>query len=324
MANKENKGFRAGAYAVISGVIIGVILVALTIFAYTTRYTALSPEKVAQAYTDSIVQTGDGYNAYKTTLVSKNGKLKYGDFIRQAYMVAYVNDGEDVKQADFVGSGNEKEQAAIDKVYNTMYNYYLDLLATYGWDNYDDMFTHYFEKLVQVRHEVYGDDYMDTEFMFGALESNVQTYADSLTGAEEVLAADNKTVLHEATEGAYQKMLGEDYKITCTVKECTEMNAEETKAYVEAYRGRIAPIAESGANRATTLGVEDAEEKEAMANAFAKLNHADEIQSVAKVDVEVKDESGTVNLVQSVYVVKIGKSWYVDNTNTDTHALYLV
>ncbi len=325
MANKE-KGFRAGAYAVIVAIVMAVVLVALTIFAYTTRYTAFSPEKVAQAYTDAIVQTGDGYNSYKTTLVSKNGKLKYGDFIRNAYMSPYVNDGEDVKQAEFVGTGSEEEQKAIDTVYSTMYDYYVELLNTYGWDDYDNMFNMYFAKLVEVRHNVYGDDFMNTDYMFGALEANVQTYSDYLTGADEVLAADNKTVLSEATVGVYEKMFGKDYKLTAEVTECKELSAEECKAYVEAYKERITPIADGGAARADSLGVTDTEDnkaKTAMTDAFAGLNHADEIESVAEVTVAVKDESGKVNVNQKVNVVKIGRSWYVDNTNIDTSALYL-
>ncbi|MBE6817043.1 MAG: hypothetical protein E7520_05000 [Ruminococcaceae bacterium] len=327
MADKEKKGFRPGAYAVCVGIVMAVVLVLLTIFAYTTRYTAFSPEKVAQSYVDGIVQTGDGYNSYKTTLVSKNGKLKYGDFIRKAYMIAYVNDGDDVKQADFVGKGNEEEQKAIDTVYSTMYDYYVELLKTYGWDDYDSMFTKYFDKLVEVRHAVYGDEYMSMEYMFGALEANVQTYADSLTGTEEVLAADNKTVLAEATQGAYQKMLGKDYKITCTVTDCKEYTADETKAYVEQYKARITPVAESGEGRADALGVTDVDEKNknktAMVDTFAALNHADEIESVAEVTVAVKDESGKIDLTQTVFVVKIGRSWYVDNTNISTRPLYL-
>ena len=87
---KDKKGFRPGVYAVFAGIVIAVILVILTIFAYTTRYTAFSPEKTAQSYTDGIVQNGDGYNSYKTTLVSKSSK--YGDFIIKAYMRPYVND----------------------------------------------------------------------------------------------------------------------------------------------------------------------------------------------------------------------------------------
>ena len=323
---KEKKAFRAGAYAVFAGIIIAVVLVALTIFAYTTRYTALSPEKTAQSYIDGIVQTGDGYNSYKTTLVSQNGKMKYGDFIRRAYMVAYVNDGEDVKQADFVGTGNDEEQKAIDTVYAQMYDYYLELLNTYGWDDYDSFFTKYFEKLVQVRYAVYGDEYMDMEFMFGALESNVQTYADYLTGTEEVLAADNKTVLSEATEGEYQKLFGEDYKITATVADFKEFSADETKAYVEAYKARIAPIAQGGEARADSLGVTDTEDndaKTAMTEAFAGLDHSEQIESAGEVSVSVKDENGKVDVSITVPVVKIGKSWYVDNTNLSTRELYL-
>lgn len=321
---KEKKGFRTGAFAVITSIIIAVVLVALTIFAYTTRYTAFKPDKTAQSYVDGIVQTGDGYNAYKTTLVSKSAK--YGDFIIKGYMNAYVNDGDDVKQADFVGSGNEKEQKAIDTVYSTMYDYYVELLNTYTWDDYDSFFKNYFEKLVQVRHEVYGDEYMDTEYMFGALEANVQTYSDSLTGTDEVLAADNKTVLSKATKGKYQEKFGDDYKLTTTVKEVKELSGDEAKAYIEEYKNRITPVAESGESRAAELGVEDTEDntyKTDMVDTFAALDHNEEISAVAEVTCEVKDENGKVNVEITVPVVKIGKSWYVDNTNLSTNPLYL-
>ena len=63
---KEKKGFNAALYAVIAGIVVAVLLALITIFAFTTRYTGFSAEKVAQAYVDTIVQTGDGYNAYKT------------------------------------------------------------------------------------------------------------------------------------------------------------------------------------------------------------------------------------------------------------------
>ncbi len=335
--NKEKKGFRPGVYAVIVGIIMAVVLVALTIFAYTTRYTALSSEKVAQSYIDGIVQTGDGYNAYKTTLVSKSAK--YGDFIRNAYMRPYVNDGDDVKQADFVGTGDKEEQEAIDKVYNTMYDYYVELLNTYTWDDYDSFFTHYFEKLVQVRHEVYGDEYMSMDFMFGALEANVQTYSDSLTGTDEVLAADNKTVLAKATKGKYQELFGDDYKLTTTVTDVKELSADEAKAYVEEYKARVTPIAESGEAKAKTMGVENIVKKEKfllffkkdkeynykddMINSFKNLDHADEIEAVAEVTCKVADENGKVDVEIVVPVVKIGRSWYVDNTNLSTNPLYL-
>lgn len=333
MAKKE---FKAGIYAVISGVIVAVVLVLLTIFAFTTRYTAFKPEKVAQTYVDTIVQSGDGYNAYKNTLVSKN--QKYGNFIIDAYMLPYVNDGDDVKQADFVGKGSEEETKAIDTVYETMYDYYVELIKTYGYDDYDSIFSKYFAKLAEVRKEVYGDDFMNTDYMFGAFEANVSTYGRSLTGADETLAADGKTVLQEATKGVYQEMYGEDYKFTATVKECTALSEDEAKAYVAEYKDRITPVAQSGAEKADKFGLEDKtyekkilfftqkksdNKKSDMTSAFENLNCSNDITAVDKCVVEVTLADGTVIATQEVYVVQIGNSWYVDNTNVDTSALYL-
>lgn len=321
MAKKE---FKAGLYAVISGVIVAVVLVLLTIFAFTTRYTAFKPEKVAQTYVDTIVQSGDGYNAYKNTLVSKN--QKYGDFIINAYMLPYVNDGDDVKQAEFVGKGSEEETKAIDTVYETMYDYYVEFINTYGYDDYDSIFSNYFAKLSDVRKEVYGDEYMDTDYMFGAFEANVSAYGRSLTGADETLAADGKTVLQEATKGIYQEMYGDDYKLTATVKECTALSEEEAKTYVAEYQERITPVAQSGAEKADEFGLVDSEDstpKSSMTSAFEKLDCSNDISAVDKCVVEVTLANGTVVAAQELYVVQIGNSWYVDNTNVDTSALYL-
>ena len=358
MANKEKKGFSASAYAVCVSIVLAVVLIVLSIFTVATRYTAFSPEKVAQAYVDGIVQTGDGYNSYKTTLVSKN--QKYGDFIRNAYMSPYVNDGEEVKQADFVGTGSKEEQEAIDKVYNTMYAYYCELVRTDGWDNYDAVFDKYFSKLAEVRHEVYGDDFMNTDYMFGALEANVQTYADSLTGTKRTFTPDNKKVLRDETIGAYQVMFGDIqkvetenivdgkkqtvteeqpvYKLTTEVKSCEELSADEAKAYIEEFSKRIKPVAESGEAKADKFGIENTSHekkvlffkktvednyKDSMINAFKKLDCSEDISSVAKAKVEVKNQRNELVATQELYVVKIGRSWYVDNTNINTSALYI-
>lgn len=322
---KNKKGFNAVAYALFAGVLVAVILVIISIFAFTTRYTAFDPEKVAQAYTDTIVQTGDGYNAYKNTLVSKNAK--FGDFIRNAYMKPYMNNGDDVKQADFVGTGSDAEAQAIDEVYSTMYDYYVELLTTYGLDDYDAVFSNYFAKLTEVRKQVYGDEYMDDEFMFGAFESNVSQYGRSLTGTEEQIAQDGKTVVQEKTTGKYQEMFAEDYKFTTTVKECTELSDDEVQAYVAEYAQRIKSVAESGAAKADSLSVVDIDDKNkpktAMVDAFAALDNSESIEGVAKCNVEVTLDNGRVVATQEVYVVQIGNSWYVDNTNIDTSALYL-
>ncbi len=333
---ENKKGFKAGLYAVIVGVVLAVVLTAMTIFAFTTRYTGFKPEKVARQYVDTIVQTGDGYNAYKNSLVSEN--MKYGDFIRKAYINAYKNDGEDVKQAEFVGTGSEEEQKAIDSVYNTMYDYYVELVNTVGWDDYETFFNSYFQKLKLVRHEVYGDDYLDDEYMFGALEANVAAYGESLTGAEETLAADGKTVIKEASEGKYSELFGKDYKLTSEVTECKVLGNDEVKAYAEGYKKRIAPLAECGAAKAETLGLKDEpyvkkilfirQEKvhtypQDMIDAYKALDCSDSIESAAEATVEVKDQNGKTVVQQKVSLVKIGNCWYVDNTNLNTSDLYL-
>lgn len=338
----KNKEFKAGLYSVVAGVLVAAVLVVITIFAFTTRYTAFSPDKVAQTYVDTIVQTGDGYNAYKNTLVSKNSK--YGDFIRDAYMQPYYNNGDDVKQADFVGSGSNEEAAAIDEVYSTMYDYYVELLNTYGLDNYDAVYSNYFAKLVEVRKAVYGDEYMDDEFMFGAFESNVSEYGRSLTGTQRVFASDDKTITQEQSTGIYQTMFGKEqevevdalvdgkkqtvtetqlvYKFTTTVKDCTALSDDEVKAYVDAYAARIADFAKSGEAKAAEFGLAD-DAKTNMVDAFAGLDHSQEITAVDKCTVEVTLEDGTVVTTQELYVVQIGNSWYVDETNVNTSALYL-
>ena len=149
---KEKKGFNAALYAVVAGIVVAVALVLITIFAFTTRYTGFSNEKVAQAYVDTIVQTGDGYNAYKNTLVSKN--QKFGKFVTNAYMLPYIN--EDAKKASFVGTGTDEEIAKTDEVYDTMYDYYVELLQKYGLDDIDAIFNDYFAKKRSIWRRIYG------------------------------------------------------------------------------------------------------------------------------------------------------------------------
>lgn len=319
---KEKKGFNAALYAVVAGVVVAVVLVLITIFAFTTRYTGFSADKVAQAYVDTIVQTGDGYNAYKNTLVSKN--QKFGKFVTNAYMLPYIN--EDAEKASFVGTGTDEEIKKTDEVYDTMYDYYVELVQKYGLDNIDAVFNDYFAKLSEVRKAVYGDEYMDTDFMFSVFESNVSKYGKSLTGTEEEFGADGKTVVQEASTGKYQEMFGKDYKFTATVKESAELNDADKDAYIAQYKERITPIAASGEAKADSFALKDEEKstpKSDMIGAFEKLDCSNDINSVAKCTVDVTLADGKSVATQEVFVVKIGNTWYVDNTNIDTSALYL-
>ena len=323
---KTKKGFRAGLYGVVSGILVAAILVGITVFAFTTRYNAFSPEKVAQSYADTIVQTGDGYNALKVSLVSKN--QKFGNFVINAYMAPYVNDNSGkkkdepkVEQNKAIGTGSKKETELLDQIYNTMYVYYEELMATVGLENYDEFYSRYFDMLKQVRVAVLGDDYMDTEFMFSVFESNVQTYSNKLTGTKKKLAADKKTVLQKETTGIYQEMYGKDYKLTTTVTNTKELSADEVKAYADEYKNRIQPLIENGKSKAAALANED--KKEAMEQAFANLDIADSIEAVDECTVEVTSQKGDVVATVQVYVVRIGNSWYVDNSNTSTAPLYI-
>ena len=322
---KTKKGFRAGLYGVVSGILVAAILVGMTVFAFTTRYNAFSPEKVAQSYADTIVQTGDGYNALKVSLVSKN--QKFGNFVINAYMAPYVNDnsgkkkGEPkVEQNKAIGTGSKEETELLDQIYNTMYDYYEELMATVGLENYDEFYSRYFDMLKQVRVAVLGDDYMDTDFMFSVFESNVQTYANKLTGTKKKLAADEKTVLQKETTGIYQEMYGKEYKLTTTVTNTTELSADEVEAYADGYKDRIVPLAQKNESVADSL---DEEKSVAMKEAFDNLNVADSIEAVDECTVEVTNQKGDVVATVQVYVVRIGNSWYVDNSNTSTAPLYI-
>lgn len=318
----EKKEFKAGVYGVLAGVIVAVILVILTVFAFTTRYTAFSPEKTAQTYVDGIVQTGDGYNALKSTLVSKN--QKFGDFVINAYMRPYVNDGKDVKKNDQIGTGSAEETQMLDQIYEDMYGVYCELMVTVGLDDYDTFYNTYFSKLKDERKAVLGDDFMNTEFMFGVFEANVAKYGESLTGTEEQLAQDKKTILKEASTGKYQELYGEDYTLTSTVVEAKDLDLTE---YVAEYKNRIGAVANSGEAKADQYGVTDVDEKHKfksnMISAYEKLDCSQDISAVKSIVVEVKNQKDNVVATQEVYVVQIGNSWYVDNTNTDTSALYL-
>lgn len=322
---ESKKGFKAGLYGVIAGVLVAAILVGLTVFAFTTRYNAFSPEKVAQSYADTVVQTGDGYNALKVSLVSKN--QKFGNFVIDAYMAPYVNDNKGkkkgekkVEQNKEIGTGSKKETKLLDTIYNTMYDYYDELVKTVGLQNYDEFYSAYFAKLKEVRVAVLQDDYMDTDFMFSVFESNVQTYADKLTGTEEKLAADEKTVLQKASTGAYQELYGKNYKLTTTVTDTKELPADEVEAYAKGYKDRVLPIIQKGGTVADTL---NEKKSEAMKSAFDNLNVADSIEAVDECTVEVKNQKNEVVATTTVYVVRIGNSWYVDNSNTDTTSLYI-
>ena len=300
------KGFNLKVYAAITFFVIAGLLATITVTTYTNRYNGFSPEKTAVAFVQSIVETGDGYNAYKNTLVSKN--YKYGDFIREYYIYPAIYAECDYKPGDdrdslkgynddsYKGEKTLNDDGTLSgQVISTMYDYYVTLIEKYkGWDNYDAVFTDYMKELSKVREEVFGDKYMTDEIFFTALESNVRTYGESLTGTEDEFDANTGIQTSVKTTGAYQKAFGEDYKFTYEVKDTVILSTtnapwdkiNEHADMLETYKTSIYDMSE-----------------------------------LFYVVVEVKANGKTI-ATQTVHVVKIKSTWYVENTTIDTSALY--
>ena len=95
---KQEKTFNTKLYALVVFLLVAAILAVSTVATFSSKYIAFKPEKVAQAYADTIVQTGDGYNANKYALVSKSEK--YGDFIRKFYMYPVIYKDAGYKPGD--------------------------------------------------------------------------------------------------------------------------------------------------------------------------------------------------------------------------------
>ncbi|MCH5197967.1 MAG: hypothetical protein J1E34_03575 [Oscillospiraceae bacterium] len=300
---KENKKFNYGLYAAITFTIVTLILVLITVFTFKGRYIAFNGEKVAVNYTDTILQRGDGYNAYKYTISAKSSK--YGDFVRVNYMYPLIytdyTPGADTKKLSGLNADANKSDATKNddgtlagQLADKMFACYKELINQYGWDNYDAVYTNYFTKLIEVRKEIFGDDYLSDAIMFSAIEANVASYGDSLTGTKKVVAADGKTVIQEESTGLYQTVFGENYKLTASV------TGSESVEDLAAYKASLDPAV------LETYGIT-----------------ADDISEARAFNLDISDGSETIAQVV-VYEVKIGNIWYVDNLSTDTSAIYQI
>ncbi len=291
--NKKEKSFNIKAYAVISIIAVAAILVVVCVATFNSKYIAFHPEKVAENFVSTIVSGGDGYNAYKNTVLSKNDK--FGDFIRKNYIEPAVKTDEDGKLYSddlFKGEKTLSDDGAFSgKLISEMYPVYEKLVNTCGWDDYDSIFTGYIEKLKSAREEIFGDKFFNDEVFFTAFEANVYSYADKLKGTQELFDENTGVKLSEKSIGIYQELYGEDYRFEVSAVNVTDVDKTEylSKADTERY---------------TSYGVE-----------------TEDISAVKTVAVSVF-EDGKELLKADVKLIKIGKSWYVDNTATTTSALY--
>ncbi len=291
MANKE-KGFNFRLYAIISFVAVAAILVIVCVTTFGAKYMAFHPERLAEFYVDTIVQTGDGYNAYKNTLVSKN--MKYGDFIRKNYIEPIVKrDGNDYSDDSFKGEKTLSDDGTLSgKLIAEMYPVYEELLNTYGWDDYDSIFTKYIERLLTAREEIFGDKFFNDEVFFTAFEANVSSYGKTLTGTDETYDENSGVKLSDKTTGIYAEKYGEGYKLTCEA-----VSTEDGTPALDKDSDNSAVL--------ETYGVS-----------------SEDIEEAKTVLVKVTEKDGNALLEINVALVKIGMSWYVDNLNTDTDMLY--
>ena len=282
---ENKKEFNLKLFGILTIIIAAVVLVALTVTTYTSRYTAFDPEKMSVAFVDTIVQTGDGYNAYKDTLVSFSDK--YGNFIRKNYINPVVENGYEGTALDDESLKSEKtlndDGSLSAQVTEKMYPFYVKLIEeNNGFDNYDVIFTQYIEELLKVRQEVFGDRFFDDEVFFTAFEGNATAYGESLTGTEDVFDSNTGVQTKFASVGAYQEKYGEDYKI-----------------------------------KVISAGAEDAEIPDM--NVYNLSKTVSEAKC-CKINVEVNGETVVEGL--EITVVKIGSSWYVANESCDTGILY--
>lgn len=291
MSNKE-KGFNFKLYAVISFVAVAAILVIVCITTFSSKYIAFHPERLAEFYVDTIVQTGDGYNAYKNTLVSKN--MKYGDFIRKNYIDLFVTkDGNDYSDESFKGEKTLNDDGTLNgELIARMYPVFEELINTYGWDDYNSIFMIYIKSLISAREDIFGDQFFNDEVFFTSFEANVSAYGKTLTGTDEVYDENSGVKLSDKTTGIYTEKFGENYRFIC-----------ETVSTEEGHPSKFENSDFSGIYETYGVSNDDFEEK-------------------MTVFVKVSDKDGNALTEIEVALVKIGMSWYVDNLNTDTRVLY--
>lgn len=302
--SKKEFKFNIKLYAVVAFFLVLAFLVSVCAITFKNKYNGFEPEKVAVNFTETIVNRGDGYNAYKNTLISKN--CKYGDYIRENYMYPIIyaesnyEKGMDTDNLKGLNDESYKSDATKNdngalagQVIDRMYPFFVQLITELnGWDRYNTFYTRYFAQLLKVREEVFGDKYMTDEIMFTVLEANVSAYGDELVGTEDVIDEKSNVQLSEKTVGVYENKYGENCVFTCTVTENKDIDLEEYKTHVDEGTFK-------------TYGVS-----------------IDDIKEVKAITVQIIAGEKTVVDAQKVLVVKADGQWYVDNTNTDTTALY--
>ncbi len=300
---KRQKPFKI-KLALVAFFLVSAILVSICVINYKNSVATLDPEKVAVAFTETIVNRGDGYNAYKHTLVCKN--YKYEDYVRENYMYPIIYgeshyqadmDTDSLKGLDNQSYMSEKTKAddgtLLNEVIDRMFPYYIQLMTELrGWDKYNTFYIKYFAKLLEVREEVFGDKYMTDEIMFTVLQANINTYGNKLAGTEEVADENADIPPSRKTLGLYETKYGENYVFTYTVTETKDITLTEYNKHIDEATFKTYKIS------------------------------ADDITEVKAITIKIQVNGETVVEAWKVLVVKADGQWHVDNTNTNTATLY--
>lgn len=298
MADKS-KNFNFKLYGIVTFITVAALLAAICVTTFKSRYTAFHPEKLVETYVDTIIQKGDGYNAYKNTLASVN--YKYGDFIREYYInpAIFRDDEKGYNDESFKSEKTLTDDGSLQgQLIEKMYPVYENLVKEYGWDDYDSIYSIYINELIKVREEIFGDKFFNDEVFFSAFEANVTEYGNNLTGTDDVFDENTGVQLSHKTEGLYEKEFGKDYKFLIDVISENTIDLNDYKNEVDM-------------NALDTYGV--------------SIDEITDVKSlgVAVYTIDNESYSGTTVAQLDVVIVKIGSSWYVDNTMTDTSALYI-
>ncbi len=294
--SENKKGLGLKLYSVLSVLLVAVFLVVTVTFTFFSKYYAFHPEKLATNFV-SLVVGGDGYNAYKNTLVSKN--MKYGDFIRVNFIDPAVKrdmeaNGKDYSDDSFKGEKTLNDDGELTgKLTALMYPVYVELLETYGWDDYSAIFSGYIERLITEREALFGDKFFNDEVFFTAFEANVSQYCEMLEGTKEEYDENTGVKISEATKGKFEELFGDGCKLNVYVSNVSDIPVEEYKSKADEHQ-----LALYGVN-------------------------TEDISEVCVCNGKVSLVGGEAIAEADIIMVKIGYSWYVDNTSTDTSPLYI-
>ncbi|MCR4563413.1 MAG: hypothetical protein K5755_02105 [Clostridiales bacterium] len=299
---QESKKFNL-TYAIVSVIAFIVVAAGLITYYYISHFIMFSPEKVAGQYVMNTVE-GDGYDALKYSTMSVNQKM--GDYLREHYINQYVKENDGTATELTAEEEGEKLTLILDK----MYPVFVKLNDEVGFENYDELFSTYFEEYVKAHKEIYGHDFISDEDMFTCIEGNLSTYLEvrkleneTLYGngeeyAKKYLTADKTVTEEELEENPY--IAG--YHIETLVNEITvEKDSPAVKAYIDSLSGSQKKAYE-------TFGINSDE-----ISAYAKVKVSNKLtgNNGYKTEIDKKNAEFSANPTE-LTLIKIGSQWYVD------------